>query len=66
MTNVVTIRQKIDCTIALSSDWTNSTDLLKDYKDPLVAGVNYAAIPYGASQYKALTEYTTGASIFSN
>jgi hypothetical protein len=40
--------------------------LLKSYKDPLVAGVNYAAIPYGASQWKALTEYTTGASIFTN
>ena len=41
--------------------------MIKDYEDPAVAGVNYAAIVYDASATpKALTEYASGANYFSN
>jgi len=63
MTNQITIRQHINCAIALNS---NTTSLLKSYFDPVSGSVNYAAIPYAASpSTKALTEYAAGTSIFS-
>ena len=45
----------------------NSTSTLKSYVDPLVGGVNYAAIVYDVStEYKALSEFTLGSTMFSN
>ena len=66
VTNEVTIRQKINCAIALS-DATNSTSLLKNYKDPVVGSVNYASIPYDvAASHKFLSEYDVSTKMFTN
>ena len=61
ITQQVTIRQKIDCTIALNA---NSTSLIKNYKTTYAVGVatvdaaELPAIAYNvASEYKVLTEY---------
>jgi len=60
ITHEVTIRQKINCAAALTS---NTTSLLKDYEDSV--GDHYAAIPYTASpEFKDLTQYATAASMF--
>ena len=37
-----------------------------NYEDPVTASVSYAAVPYGASEWKALTEYATADSMFTN
>ena len=64
LTHQVTIRQHINCAIALDS--TNSTSLILDYEDPVSAGVRYAAVPYASSPtHKDLTEYTAFANLFS-
>jgi len=65
VTKEITIRQKMNCAIALSNS-ANSTSNLLNYQGTASSGVNYATIPYGASQYLALSEYTTAASMFTN
>jgi len=46
---------------------SNSTSSIKNYKDPAVGGVNYAAIVYGANPASvALSEYAATTSMFSN
>ena len=62
ITKQITIRQKINCAVALNS---NSTSLLKDFSNP--AGSHHAAITFSAaSQYKSLSPYTSGSALFAN
>ena len=64
-TSQVTIRQHIDCSIALS-DSSNSTSSLKNIQDP-ISGTNIASVVYAASPtYKAITEYALSTSMFTN
>ena len=48
------------------SGGVNSTSTLKNYVDPLVSGVNYAATPWIDGTYKWLSEFSRGSDVFSN
>ena len=62
----MTIRQHINCVIALDNS-ANSTDSLIDFEAPSNAGTSYGAIAYAASPtHLALSQYTAAASYFSN
>ena len=66
LTHQVVVMQHINCAIALDN---NSTSSIKDFTDtdPVVAGVQYPAIPYAASpQFKTLAPYTDSTTMFTN
>ena len=64
LSNQVVFMQHINCAIGLDN---NSTSLIKNFNDPLVAGVNYASYPFVASpEYKVLDPYTVSTAMFTN